>query len=58
MACIVRLDAEDQRLVDLTGVSDHPIFQWTEGTTALFCRGFNLSSIAGSSSLSWPFALI
>ena len=46
------LDAGRVRLVDLTEASGRLDFQWTEEPTALFHRGFYLSPMAGSSSLS------
>ena len=43
MVHIVRPDAGVQRLVDLTGASGHPVFQWTEEPMALFRGGFYLT---------------
>jgi hypothetical protein len=40
-----------------TSASGHPELGCSESPMALFCRGSYLSPMAGSSSLSWPFAL-
>ena len=58
MMSIGRPDARVLRLVNLTGASGQPVFHWTEEPTALFVGALYLSPMAGSSSLSWPFALI
>ena len=57
VACIARPDAEVQRSVNLTGASSRPVFSAVRSPTALFRGDFYLSPMAGSSSLSWPFAL-
>ena len=57
MACIARPDARAQRPVNLTGASGQPVFSAVKSPTALFCGGFYLSPMAGSSSIFWPFAL-
>ena len=43
--------------VSLTDASGRPELGCSESQTALFRGGFYLSPMAGSSSLSWPFAL-
>jgi hypothetical protein len=45
------------RPVSQTYASGHLKFQWTVEPSALFHVTFYLSPMAGSSSLSWPFAL-
>ena len=45
------------RLVDLTDASGHPELGCNESLIALFCGDAYIRHLAGSSSLSWPFAL-
>ena len=57
VACITRPDAGVQRPVNLTGASGRPVFSAVRSPTALFMGALYLSPVAGSSSLSWTFAL-
>jgi hypothetical protein len=54
---VAQLDAGRVHPVDLTGASGCPDFSVNREPTALFVGALYLSPIAGSSSLSWPFAL-
>ena len=57
VACIARPDAGVLRLVTMTRASGRPVFSAVSSPTSLFHGGFYLRPMAGSSSLSWPFAL-
>ena len=57
VACIARLDVGVLRPFDVTGVSGRPVFSAVRSQMALFVGAFYLRPMAGSSSLSWPFAL-
>ena len=57
MTSIGRPDAGVLCPVNLTDVSGQPVFHWIEEPMALFVLALYLRPMAGSGSLSWPFAL-